>query len=58
MTKGGPLGATTVIVYFIYKKAFVEFNLPYASAVAWLLFAVIFILTLSQMRVKAVADNE
>jgi len=58
MTKGGPLGATTVIVYFIYKKAFVEFNLPYASAVAWLLFAVIFILTLIQMRVKAVADNE
>lgn len=52
MTKGGPIGATNVIVYFIYNTAFVSFDLPYASAIAWLLFGVIFLLTMVQMRIQ------
>lgn len=49
MTDGGPLKKTDVIVYYIYRKAFVEYDIPYASAVSWLLFVLIFTLTAIQM---------
>jgi multiple sugar transport system permease protein len=52
MTSGGPVGATNVVVYMIYKSAFVSFDLPYGSTIAWLLFGVIFILTLIQMQIQ------
>jgi len=52
MTQGGPVGATNVVVYLIYKASFVSFNLPYGSAIAWLLFGFIFILTLIQMQIQ------
>ncbi len=45
MTGGGPAGSTTTLAYAIYSKAFEEFQMGYASAVSWTLFAVIFILT-------------
>jgi len=50
MTAGGPSGTTTTLSYYIYTKAFEEFRIGYASAVAWVLFAVIFALTLLQWR--------
>jgi multiple sugar transport system permease protein len=46
MTGGGPAGTTTTLSYYIYNKAFEEFQIGYASAVAWVLFAVIFGVTL------------
>ncbi len=46
MTNGGPSGTTTTLSYYIYTKAFEEFRIGYASAVAWVLFAIIFALTL------------
>lgn len=46
MTAGGPSGTTTTLSYYIYTKAFEEFQIGYASAVAWVLFAIIFGLTL------------
>lgn len=46
MTGGGPAGTTTTLSYYIYTKAFEEFQIGYASAVAWVLFAVIFAVTL------------
>ncbi len=49
ITEGGPLGATDVAVYHIYKRAFQEFSMGYASAQAWVLFAVIFLATLLQL---------
>ncbi|MEQ4207092.1 sugar ABC transporter permease [Actinopolymorpha sp. B17G11] len=49
ITEGGPLGATDVAVYHIYKRAFQEFSMGYASAQAWVLFAVIFVATLLQL---------
>jgi multiple sugar transport system permease protein len=52
MTSGGPVGATTVVVYLIYKAAFVSFDLPYGSTISWLMFGVIFILTLIQMQIQ------
>lgn len=40
MTRGGPLGRTTTVVYYLYEQAFHQFHLGYASAVAYLLFLV------------------
>jgi multiple sugar transport system permease protein len=48
ITKGGPLGSTDVVVYRIFQRAFTEFKMGYASAEAWVLFVVIFVITLIQ----------
>lgn len=50
MTQGGPAGTTTTLVYYIYIKAFEEFQLGYASAISWFLFLLIFAVTLVNWR--------
>jgi multiple sugar transport system permease protein len=50
MTGGGPAGATTTIVYYIYNNAFVWFKMGYASAISWFLFFVTLIVTLLQWK--------
>lgn len=50
MTRGGPLNATLTAVYYIYDQAFHRLDMGYASAVAYLLFAVILLVTLLQMK--------
>lgn len=50
MTLGGPAGTTTTLAYYIYNKAFEEFQLGYASAVSWVLFLIIFTLTMLNWR--------
>ena len=50
MTGGGPLRRTTVIGYYLYEKGFRQFEMGYASAMAYVLFAIIFVFTLLQMR--------
>ncbi|HYK32680.1 MAG TPA: sugar ABC transporter permease [Streptosporangiaceae bacterium] len=50
-TRGGPLGATTVLVFYLWEQAFQNFNFGYASAVAYLLFLVILVVTAIQFRV-------
>ena len=50
LTYGGPLGSTKVLVFYLYEHAFQLFNMGYASAVAYLLFALLFVLTLVQIR--------
>lgn len=49
-TDGGPLDATLFLVLYIYRQAFQYFNMGYAAAMAWVLFAVILILTLLLFR--------
>jgi multiple sugar transport system permease protein len=46
MTGGGPAGTTTTLSYYIYTKAFEEFQIGYASAISWVLFSIIFVITL------------
>jgi len=46
MTNGGPAGTTTTLAYYIYTKGFVEQELGYAAAVSWVLFVIVFALTL------------
>jgi multiple sugar transport system permease protein len=48
MTGGGPAGATSVMVEQIYKNAFSYYKMGYASAISWVLFALIFLVTLAQ----------
>ena len=50
MTEGGPLHATDVIVYHIYRNAWEYLRMGYASAMAWVLFAIVFVITLVQFR--------
>ena len=56
MTRGGPLGKTTTVVYYLYEQAFSRFHLGYASAVAYLLFLISLLLAWAQM--KAVGARE
>lgn len=48
MTQGGPGQSTTVLVFHIYRSAFRFYKMGYASAIAWVLFVMIFIVTLVQ----------
>jgi multiple sugar transport system permease protein len=50
-TQGGPLNATTVLVYYLYEQAFQNFNFGYASAIAYFLFLIIIVATVIQFRV-------
>lgn len=50
MTIGGPAGTTTTLAYYIYIKAFEEFQIGYASAVAWVLFSIVFCITMLNWR--------
>lgn len=47
-TEGGPGRATTVLVFRIYKEAFKNWKMGYASAIAYFLFVIILIITLVQ----------
>ena len=59
MTQGGPFDSTNVLVYAIYKNAFEYFNVGKASAIAYVLFAIILILTLIQWSLrKKIVYNE
>jgi multiple sugar transport system permease protein len=50
MTRGGPAGATTTLVYYIFQNAFEWFNMGYAATAAAILFVIIMIITLLQWR--------
>ena len=48
MTNGGPANATLVYVLYLYRNAFEYFKMGYASALAWILFFIILLLTAFQ----------
>jgi len=50
MTQGGPNNATLTAVLLIYRKAFEQFKLGYASALAWVLFVIILVFSLLVIR--------
>lgn len=59
MTQGGPFDSTNVLVYSIYKNAFEYFNIGKASAIAYVLFVIILVLTLIQWHFrKKIVYNE
>jgi len=48
MTQGGPARATSVLVHYIYQTAFQYLDIGYASAMAYILFFLVLIVTLIQ----------
>ncbi|MEF2070292.1 carbohydrate ABC transporter permease [Consotaella aegiceratis] len=46
ITEGGPLKSTYLLPLYIYEEAFKKFDMGYASAIAWVLFVIIMVLTL------------
>lgn len=58
LTNGGPGRATNVLVYSIYTEGFRKYNFGYASAMAYVLFLMILIVTLIQFRGEKKWGNE
>jgi multiple sugar transport system permease protein len=56
MTNGGPVDKTTTMVFFIYQAAFKFYQFGYASTLAFGLFALLFVVTLLQLRLYRRAD--
>jgi len=52
MTQGGPHGSTQVMVERIYNYAFTYYKMGYATALSWVLFAIIFVVTFFQLRMQ------
>ncbi|MDT0442239.1 sugar ABC transporter permease [Streptomyces sp. DSM 41886] len=50
MTKGGPNGSTRPILEYIYDVGFTGYRLGYASAISYLFFAIIVIVSIAQLR--------
>jgi multiple sugar transport system permease protein len=50
MTEGGPLQSTVSVLYLMYDEGFKWWNLGMASAVAFLLFAVMFAVTVAMLK--------
>lgn len=52
MTKGGPLNSTTTLVYLVFTKAFDKTDaMGYASAIAFILFAILIVMSLIQSKI-------
>ncbi|MBX3015946.1 MAG: sugar ABC transporter permease [Caldilineaceae bacterium] len=52
ITSGGPENATLFYVLYLYRMAFENFQMGYASALAWVLFVIILIFTFIQFRLS------
>lgn len=48
LTEGGPANSTSVVMWYLYVNGFRYFRMGYSSAIAWLMFAIIFVFTLAQ----------
>jgi multiple sugar transport system permease protein len=57
LTDGGPLGSTTSVSIFLYKEGFRMNQFGYASAGSIVLFAIIAVITVVQLRARK-ADDE
>ena len=53
MTNGGPVNSTLFYVLYLFRQAFNYYHMGYASAMAWVLFAIILTLTLVVFRSSA-----
>ena len=49
MTQGGPGRSSSVLVHYLYQNAFQYFNMGYACAIAYLLFAIVLLITAINM---------
>jgi len=52
MTQGGPQQSTVSVLYFMYEEGFKWWNLGFASAIAFVLFLLMFAVTMLQLWVS------
>jgi len=52
MTEGGPAGATSVLVERVVRHAFSYGEMGYAATLSWAIFALVFVVTLVQLRLQ------
>ncbi|MEV7324620.1 sugar ABC transporter permease [Streptomyces sp. NPDC093970] len=58
MTGGGPVFSTESVVMYLYEKGFVEFQMGYASAIAWVLFVIILAVSALQLKIARNRDGD
>jgi multiple sugar transport system permease protein len=57
MTSGGPNYGTYVLNFLVYQRAFTQSRFGAASALAYILFAIIFVVTMIQLRLSRGATS-
>ena len=57
LTRGGPLHSTLTIVFNLYENAFYKFNMGYASAMAYVLCAIIMIFSVLYMKLLKIGKG-
>ncbi|PPK98687.1 multiple sugar transport system permease protein [Kineococcus xinjiangensis] len=57
-TKGGPIDSTRVIYYYIYEKAFQQFDFGYAAALCVVLFVILAGVALAQVKILRAGDSD
>jgi multiple sugar transport system permease protein len=50
MTEGGPVDSTLFYAYYLFNNAFAYMDMGYACALAWILFVIVFGLTMVQLK--------
>ena len=58
LTQGGPGSSSSVMAYYVYRKAFEDYEMGYANALAWALFVLIVAVTLIQFRLQKSVDGQ
>jgi multiple sugar transport system permease protein len=58
MTKGGPAYASSVLAYYLYVNAFQRFEMGYAAAIAVVIFLLVLVITLLQLKVFRQAEAD
>jgi multiple sugar transport system permease protein len=53
MTQGGPENSTQLLGLYLYNTAFGYLQMGYAAAIAWIMFLIIFVLTLIQLKLSS-----
>ncbi len=57
LTQGGPLGATSTVVWYLYKTGFQRFDMGHAAAVGYILFVVTMMLSYFQVKAFRVEEK-
>jgi multiple sugar transport system permease protein len=57
-TRGGPINATKVFNWLIYERAFVRFNMGYATALSVVLFLILVVISFMQMRLYRAGEAD
>lgn len=58
MTQGGPLNSTLSIVLYLYQQGFRWWRMGYASAIGFVLFVIVFLLSMIQLYLRKGKDEE